>query len=260
MDQMRKLSKKKGREKITAITAYDALFASIFDGEVDLILVGDSLNQSFNGKRDTLSITMDEMIYHTRAVCRGANRSLILGDMPFGSYESEISAVKNATRFYKETLVGAVKLEGGIERLEIIKSILSEGVAVVGHIGLMPQFARMEGGYFIKGKSEQSKSYLLESALAMQDAGVSALVLEGIKSEVAGEITKRLEIPTIGIGSGAQCDGQILVWSDAFGFFDEFKPKFVRYFLNGKELVQDALRRYKQSVQNGDFPNEDERY
>lgn len=257
---MKNLAKKKGSSKIIAITAYDALFAGIFDGEVDLILVGDSLNQSFNGRRDTLSVSMDEMIYHTKAVGRAIKKTPILADMPFGSYVDEKSGVLNATRFYKETNASAVKLEGGIERLDVIRAILSQGIAVVGHIGLMPQFARMEGGYFIKGKSEQSKNYLLESALALQEAGVMALVLEGIKSEVAATITQELKIPTIGIGSGAMCDGQILVWSDAFGFFDEFKPKFVRYFLNGKELIKDALKRYRQSVQSGDFPKSDESY
>lgn len=251
---------KKGVEKITAITAYDALFAKIFDNEVDFILVGDSLSQSFGGNPDTLSVGIDEMIYHTKAVCRGAKQSLIVGDMSFGSYLNENDAIKNAVRFYKETQAGAIKLEGGLNRVEIVRRIVQEGVAVMGHIGLMPQFARSEGGYKIKGKNEQSANRLKEEALALQEAGVFAIVLEGIKHEVATEITDLLKIPTIGIGSGVNCDGQILVWSDAFGFFSEFKPKFVRRYLDGENLLKQALRNYVNDVKNKNFPNLDESY
>lgn len=254
------LQRKKGIEKITAITAYDALFAKIFDSEVDFILVGDSLSQSFGGHQDTLAISMDEMIYHTKAVCRGAKESLIVGDMSFGSYQNETMAIQNAIRFYKETQAGAIKLEGGIQRAKLIEAIIKEGVAVMGHIGLMPQFARSEGGYKIKGKNQESITQLKEDALALQDAGVFAIVLEGIKSEVASEITQMLSIPTIGIGSGVECDGQILVWSDAFGFFTDFQPKFVRRYLEGKQLLQDALQNYISDVKNGHFPNQNESY
>lgn len=251
---------KKGVEKITAITAYDALFAKIFDHEVDFILVGDSLSQSFGGNPDTLSIGIDEMIYHTKAVCRGAKQSLIVGDMSFGSYLNENDAIKNAVRFYKETQAGAIKLEGGLNRVEIVRRIIQEGVAVMGHIGLMPQFARSEGGYKIRGKNEQSANRLKEEALALQEAGVFAIVLEGIKHEVATEITDLLKIPTIGIGSGVNCDGQILVWSDAFGFFSEFKPKFVRRYLDGENLLKQALRNYVNDIKSKNFPNLDESY
>lgn len=254
------LQKKKGVEKIVAITAYDALFAKIFDAEVDLILVGDSLSQSFGGHPDTLAINIDEMIYHTKAVCRGARESFIVADMSFGSYQNTKMGIKNAIRLYKETQAGAIKLEGGIQRAKLIENIVNEGVAVMGHIGLMPQFARSEGGYKIKGKDLQSASKLKEDALALQEAGVFAIVLEGIKSEVATEITQMLSIPTIGIGSGKHCDGQILVWSDAFGFFTEFKPKFVRHYLEGEKLLKDALKNYASDVKNGNFPASQESY
>lgn len=251
---------KKGVEKITAITAYDALFGKIFDNEVDFILVGDSLSHSFGGNSDTLGIGIDEMIYHTKAVCKGVSKSLVVGDMSFGSYCNELDALKNAIRFYKETNAGAVKLEGGMNRVGIVRSIINEGVAVMGHIGLMPQFARSEGGYKIKGKSQESANRLKEEALALQEAGVFAIVLEGVKHEVATEITQMLSIPTIGIGSGVHCDGQILVWSDAFGFFTEFKPKFVRRYLEGEALLKGAIREYVKDVKNQNFPNLDESY
>ncbi|WP_027327216.1 3-methyl-2-oxobutanoate hydroxymethyltransferase [Helicobacter pametensis] len=260
MTTINTIQKKKGIEKITAITAYDALFGRIFDSYVDFILVGDSLSQSFGGHKDTLAIGIDEMIYHTKAVCKGANQSLIVGDMSFGSYQNETMAIKNAVRFYKETQAGAIKLEGGSARAKIIQSIIQEGIAVMGHIGLMPQFARSEGGYKIKGKDDQSITQLKEDALALQEAGVFAIVLEGIKSEVATEITQMLTIPTIGIGSGANCDGQILVWSDAFGFFTEFKPKFVRRYLEGEQILKQALQAYIDDVKAQRFPSQEESY
>lgn len=254
------IAKKKGVEKITSITAYDALFGRIFDGEVDFILVGDSLSHSFGGYHDTLALSFDSMIYHAQAVCRGVKDSLVVGDMSFGSYQSEKMALKNATRYYKETNVGAIKLEGGCERAGMIKRLVDEGIAVMAHIGLTPQFARGEGGYKIKGKDLKSANKLKEDALAVQEAGAFAVVLEGIKHEVASELTQMLKIPTIGIGSGVECDGQILVWSDAFGFFSEFKPKFVRHFLEGEKLLKSALREYVEAVKNKSFPNESECY
>lgn len=254
------LQKKKGIEKITAITAYDALFGRIFDSEVDFILVGDSLSQSFGGHQDTLCVSIDEMIYHTKAVCRGVKHSLVIGDMSFGSYQNPKQAIKNAVRFYKETTAAAIKLEGGFHRVDIVRSIIQEGIAVMGHIGLMPQFVRAEGGYKIKGRDEKNAQQLQEEALALQEAGVFGIVLEGIKQEVALQITKTLSIPTIGIGSGVHCDGQILVWSDAFGFFTDFKPKFVRYYLQGEKLLKDSIRAYVNDVKTQHFPSADESY
>lgn len=254
------LQAQKNREKITAITAYDALFSSLFDDQIDIILVGDSLNMSFGGQDDTLSIGIDEMIYHTKAVCRGAKESFIIADMPFGSYQNSKMAIKNATRIYQETSADAIKLEGGICRSGLIKNIVNEGIAVVAHIGLMPQFGRSEGGYKIKGKTDEEGRKLLECALTLEEAGACMIVLEGIYSNIAKTITESLKIPTIGIGSGVNCDGQILVWSDMFGFFQKFKPKFVRKYLEGDTLIQNALQKYIYDVKNEIFPSNEESY
>lgn len=250
----------KNPSKITAITAYDALFAQIFDGIVDVILVGDSLNMSFNGKEDTTGLTVDEMIYHTKAVLSRTKQSFVIADMPFGSYESEKSALKNAIKIIKQTGVQALKLEVPLTKLKIIKALVNEGIPIMAHIGLMPQFVKFEGGYKIKGKDNAQSKYLLESALAFEEAGVFGLLLEGIISSVAKEISSKVKIPTIGIGSGVDCDGQILVWSDAFGLFSEFKPKFVRQYLDGVGIFRKALQQYATDVKNGDFPNAQERY
>jgi len=226
----RKLSVKniaslKGKEKIVMITAYDALFASLFNDEVDIILVGDSLNMSFLGKNDTLSATMDQMIYHTQAVCNGAKSPLIVFDMPFGSYNTKEQALENAIRVYKETCADAIKIEGGKDRVEIIEHLTKNGIAVISHIGLMPQFVRGEGGYRVRGKTPEDEAILLEDAKILEQAGAFAILLEGIVGSVASKITKSLEVPTIGIGAGVNCDGQVLVWSDMFGFFEEKSTK-----------------------------------
>jgi len=254
------LSKLYKKDKLTMITAYDALFAKIFDDIVDIILVGDSLNMSFFGESDTLSATMDQMIYHTKAVCNGAKKAYIVCDMPFGSYNLPKDALKNAIRVYKETKADAVKLEGGVEKAETIKLLTDNAIAVVGHIGLMPQFFRSEGGYKVKGKDEISKNKLLEDAKAVEEAGAVMLVIEGVKEEVAKEITESISIPTIGIGAGRFTTGQVLVWSDMLGFFDEFKPKFVRRYLNGAEIVRSAVRKYVDDVRSGKFPSQEEIY
>ncbi len=254
------LQHKKNQEKITAITAYDALFGKIFDGEVDIILVGDSLNMSFGGHKDTTSITLEEMIYHTKAVCRGVKDSFIIADMPFGTYTTKSEALKNATTFIKQTKADALKLEVKLEKLDIIKALVDEGIAVMAHIGLMPQFIKSEGGYKIKGKEKLQTDYLIESALRFQEAGAFGLLLEGIVADVAKSITQAVKIPTIGIGAGVDCDGQILVWSDAFGFFSEFQPKFVRCYCDGANLLKQALKQYVNDVKTSNFPNKDESY
>ncbi len=248
--------KYKNQKKIVMITAYDALFASLFNDEVDIILVGDSLNMSFLGENDTLSTTMEQMIYHTRAVCNGASRPLIIFDMPFGTYNNKKEALKNAVRVYKETKADAIKIEGGKERANIVKYLTQNGIAVVSHIGLMPQFVRGDGGYIVRGKNKEDKKALLEDAKILEKAGASLIVLEGMKSDIAKEITKELKIPTIGIGAGVECDGQVLVWSDMFGFFDKFKPKFVKHYLDGANLIKNALKEYVKEVEEGSFPNE----
>jgi len=252
-----KIRSMKGKEPITMITAYDALFAKLFDGHVEMILVGDSLNMSFSGKPDTLSANMELMIYHTKAVCMGAKLPLIVLDMPFGSYTSKELAIKNSIRAYRETDAQAVKIEGGKERAEIIKTLTNSSVAVMGHIGLMPQFVRSEGGYKVRGKDEKDIQKLIDDAKAIEDAGAFALVVEGVKAEAAKKITESISIPTIGIGAGADTDGQVLVWSDMFGFFEDFKPKFVKRYLDGGKLVREALKEYVKEVKNREFPNED---
>ena len=257
---VRNIANLKGKEKIVMITAYDALFANLFDEEVDMILVGDSLNMSFFGKKDTLSATMDQMIYHTKAVCNGAKHPLIVFDMPFGAYTTKKEALKNAIRVYQETCADAIKIEGGKERAKIIKHLTKNGIAVIAHIGLMPQFVRGEGGYRVRGKTKEDEQRLLEDAKILQEAGAFALLLEGIVSDVAAKITKSVNIPTIGIGAGVGCDGQVLVWSDMFGFFEEFKPKFVKKYLDGAKLIREALKEYKQEVKEGKFPTDEFSY
>ena len=255
-----RIAKMKGVEPITMVTAYDALFAKLFDGNVDMILVGDSLNMSFLGKEDTLSATMDQMIYHTQAVCNGASLPLIVLDMPFGSYTNENDAVKNATRAYQETNAQAVKIEGGKERANIVKALTNNSIAVLGHIGLMPQFLRSDGGYKIRGKDKTDIASLIEDARALESAGAFAIVVEGVKSEAAKAITEAVNIPTIGIGAGIDTDGQVLVWSDMFGFFEDFKPKFVKRYANGAKMIRENLDNYTKEVKNREFPSEEYTY
>ncbi|HIO95727.1 MAG TPA: 3-methyl-2-oxobutanoate hydroxymethyltransferase [Campylobacterales bacterium] len=254
------ISKMKGVEPITMVTAYDALFAKLFNGNVDMILIGDSLNMSFLGKEDTLSATMDQMIYHTQAVCNGASLPLIVLDMPFGSYTNEVDAVKNATRAYQETNAQAVKIEGGKERAYIVKALTNNSIAVLGHIGLMPQFLRSDGGYNIRGKDKTDIASLVEDARALESAGAFAIVVEGVKSDAARAITEAVNIPTIGIGAGLDTDGQVLVWSDMFGFFESFKPKFVKQYCQGAKIIRENLEEYTSEVKNRNFPSEEYTY
>ncbi len=257
---VRSIREMKGREPVTMITAYDALFAGIFDGEVEMILVGDSLNMSFFAEPDTLSATLDQMIYHTKAVCKGAQLPLIVFDMPFGTYTTPEQALDNATRVFRETCAEAVKIEGGREKAEVVRTLSANGIAVVAHIGLMPQSVRAEGGYRVRGRSEEEVQELLADALALEEAGAFALLLEGMKSEAATRITQAVKIPTIGIGAGNGTDGQVLVWSDMFGFFEAFKPKFVKRYLDGAELIRRGLREYREEVKSRAFPDEEHSY
>jgi 3-methyl-2-oxobutanoate hydroxymethyltransferase len=254
------LAKMKGVEPITMVTAYDALFAQLFDGEVEMILVGDSLNMSFLGKEDTLSATMDQMIYHTQAVCNGAKLPLIVLDMPFGTYTNTEIALENATRAYRETSAQAVKIEGGKERAPIVEALTKNSIAVLGHIGLMPQFSRSQGGYKIRGKEPEDIQKLVEDAKALEAAGVFAIVVEGVKSEAARAITEAVSVPTIGIGAGNSTDGQVLVWSDMFGFFEAFKPKFVKEYFNGAAQIRSGLEAYRNDVKSRSFPGEEHTY
>lgn len=254
------IAKMKGIEPIVMVTAYDALFAKLFDGGVEMILVGDSLNMSFMGKADTLSATMEQMIYHTQAVCNGAKSSLVVVDMPFGSYATQEQALANATRIYQQTDAQAVKIEGGKEREHIVKALTQNSIAVLGHIGLMPQFVRSEGGYKVRGKDQADIDRLVEDAKALERAGAFALVVEGVKSQAAQAVTEAVSIPTIGIGAGKGTDGQVLVWSDMFGFFEAFKPKFVKQYFEGAKYIREGLQSYRDEVKSGAFPDEAHNY
>ncbi len=255
-----KIKNSKNNKKLTMITAYDALFSKLFEEVADMILVGDSLNMSFAGKPDTLSATLDQMIYHTNAVCTGAPRAFTILDMPFGTYINKDEALTNAIKVYAQTNAAAIKIEGGEDRAEIVKHLTSNSIAVMGHIGLMPQYVRSEGGYKVRGKSTEDTEQLIKDAIAIEKAGAFCIVIEGVKSEAAKKITEAINIPTIGIGAGNVTDGQVLVWSDMLGFFEDFKPKFVRHYMNGAQNVKDAINQYKTDVQNTSFPSSKEEY
>jgi 3-methyl-2-oxobutanoate hydroxymethyltransferase len=242
------------------ITAYDALFASLFEESCDMILVGDSLNMSFAGKPDTLSATMDQMIYHTNAVCNGAKNSFVVCDMPFGTYTNKDDALHNSIRVFQETNADCVKIEGGKDKAEIVKHLTTNGIAVCGHIGLLPQSVRSEGGYKVKGRTTKEQLQLIEDARSIEDAGAFCLVIEGVIAEVAQEVANSVDIPVIGIGAGNQVDGQVLVFSDMLGLFEEFTPKFVKKYMDGATLVKDAVKSYAGEVKVRDFPQKEHTY
>jgi 3-methyl-2-oxobutanoate hydroxymethyltransferase len=253
--------KKKG-EKIAVLTAYDFFTARILDQiGIDSILVGDSVNMVFYGSPTTLSINMDQMIYHTKAVSSAVKRALVIGDMPFLSYQTNSSdAILNAGRFLKEGGAHAVKIEGGLEMAETVKKIIEVGIPVMGHIGLTPQSIHKLGGYAVRGKTEEDRKYLMESAKILEGVGCFSLLLESVPKELAETISKSLKIPTIGIGAGAGCDGQVLVINDILGLFEDFKPKFVRRYAElGKEMKKACLN-YLNDVKSGRFPSEEESY
>lgn len=260
MHTVTSIKKAKGTTPLCVITAYDSLFAALFNNKVDMILVGDSLNMSFAGKSDTLSASLDAMIYHTKAVCLGAPETFVICDMPFGTYTDASMALANATRVYQETSAHAIKIEGGSERAHIIKALTQNSIAVVGHIGLMPQFVRSEGGYKIRGKDETDAQKLLSDAKAVEAAGAFLLVLEGICADVAKRISEAISIPTIGIGSGVDTDGQVLVWSDMLGFYEQMQPKFVKRYLNGADLIRQSVDTYIHEVKNRSFPTQEHSY
>ena len=250
------IKKAKGEKSLVMITAYDALFARLISESADMILVGDSLNMSFAGKTDTLSATLEQMIYHTNAVCAGAPDSFIVADMPFGTYINKKEALKNSLKMFQETSADCVKIEGGKEKSDIVKYLTSNGIAVCGHIGLLPQSVRGEGGYKVKGKTEEEAKQLVKDAKAIEKAGAFCMVIEGVKSDVAKEVAEAVNIPVIGIGAGKDVDGQVLVFSDMLGLFEEFTPKFVKKYLNGATLVRDAVSNYADEVQKKEFPSE----
>jgi len=250
----------KGVRPLVMITAYDALFASLFEESVDMILVGDSLNMSFAGKSDTLSATLEQMIYHTNAVCNGAKNSFVVCDMPFGTYVTKEIALANAIRVFQETPADCIKVEGGADKAGIVEYLTSNGIAVCGHIGLLPQSVRSEGGYKVKGKTELERVSLLADAKAIEEAGAFCMVIEGTKADVAKEVAEAVSIPVIGIGAGHEVDGQVLVFSDMLGLFEEFTPKFVKKYMDGATLVRSAVSQYAKEVEARTFPSEEHTY
>ena len=256
------LAMKKSRgEKIVSLTAYDYMTASIEEeAGVDFILVGDSMAMVIFGEETTLGADIDVMIIHTRAVSRGAPQTLIVGDMPFGSYEcSDSQAVKNAVRFLSEGGADAIKLEGGNDRsVSRVKAIIDSGIPVMGHVGLLPQSIRKTGGYKVVYSDRRDE--LFKEAFALQQAGVFSIVLECIEEELARELTGKLEVPTIGIGAGRYTDGQILVVNDMLGLSGKFKPKFLKKYVGLDSIILEALKEFSQEVKNGEFPSEDHVY
>lgn len=253
------LKMKQEGQKITMLTAYDYPFAQIVDeAGIDAILVGDSLAMVVQGLDNTLPVTMDEMIYHTKIVSRAVKRAMVVADMPYLSYQINIEdAVRNAGRFIKEAGAQAIKIEGGKEVVEKIEAMTKAEIPVMAHIGLTPQAIHRMGGFKVQGKTEDAAKRLLEDAKILQDAGAFSIVLEAIPSELAYKITKDLVIPTIGIGAGAYCDGQVLVIHDVLGLFERFVPKFVKRYANLKEDALKAIRQYKKDVEKGLFPGEE---
>ncbi len=258
----RLISMKKHGEKISALTAYDATFARLLDeAGIDLLLVGDSLGMVIQGHEDTLPVTIDDIIYHTKACARAVKRALLVADMPFMSYQASIeSAMINAGRCIKEAHAHAVKLEGGENVAETIHKMVKAGIPVMGHVGMQPQMKRIYGGYKLQGTKEAQAERIINDALSVQDAGAFSIVLEKIPSSLAAEITSRLTIPTIGIGAGPDCDGQILVTYDLLGLADQFKFKFVRKYLELGSDIRRAAGEYSKDIREGTFPSADESF
>lgn len=252
-----KEAKAKGN-KLTMLTAYDYSMAKIIDESgINGILIGDSLGMVIKGEENTLSVTVDEIIYHTKAVKRGAKNTLIVSDMPFLSYHTSIEdAIYHAGRMVKEGGAHAVKLEGGANVLPQVKAIVDAQIPVMGHLGLTPQSVNAFGGFKVQGKKEETAKQLIADGVALEEAGAFAIVLEGIPAKVAELITKAVSIPTIGIGAGKECDGQILVYQDMLGMFDDFVPKFVKQYANLGKTMKEAIGMYIQEVEKGLFPQE----
>jgi 3-methyl-2-oxobutanoate hydroxymethyltransferase len=250
------------KKKITCLTAYDYPTARLIDeAGVDVVLVGDSVAMVVLGYESTLPLTMEESLHHTKAVRRGVQRALVVADMPFGTYQGDVNeALKNAVRFVKEAGAEAVKVEGGERRLEVIARLTEAEIPVMGHVGLTPQSVNAMGGYRVQGKTAGGAEQLLRDARAVEAAGAFSIVLEGIPRELAAEITKSVRIPTIGIGAGPDCDGQILVLHDLLGLTFQEPPKFARRYANVGEVISQAVREYCADVQAGSFPSDAESY
>lgn len=255
-------AKKESHVPITMLTAYDFSSGQLVDrAGIDIVLVGDSLAMVMLGLENTIPITMDEMLHHCRAVARGARFAFLVGDMPFMSYQADMSeAIRNAGRFLKEGMMESVKLEGGREIADKIVAIVDAGIPVMGHIGLTPQSVSKLGGYKVQGKKADDAVRLLDDALALEEAGCYAIVLEAVPAPVATVISKRLRIPTIGIGAGVGCDGQVLVYHDLVGLFDRFTPKFVKRYANIGPIIAEALSSFASDVEDGSFPTVEHTY
>jgi len=250
---------KRDGKRITMMTAYDAAFARLVDqAGIDVILVGDSLGMVVLGYPTTVPVTMDDMVRHAAAVSRGATRPLLVGDMPFGTYQAgPQDALRNAARFLKEAGMDAVKLEGGHEVVETVRALVDSGIAVMGHVGLTPQRVAQFGGFKVQAKTARAARRLIEDCLALEDAGAFSIVLESVPAPVAALASERLGIPTIGIGAGVDCDGQVLVLHDVLGLFGEFKPKFAKRYADIGTAVVEALREYDRDVRAGTFPDDE---
>jgi 3-methyl-2-oxobutanoate hydroxymethyltransferase len=248
---------KRDGKRITMMTAYDAAFARLVEAAgIDIILVGDSLGMVVLGYPNTVPVTMDDMVRHAAAVSRGASRPLLIGDMPFGSYQTgPTDALRNAARFLKEAGMDAVKLEGGHETVPIVRALVENGIAVMAHLGLTPQRVAQFGGFKTQAKSARAARQLIDDAVALEDAGAFAIVLESIPAPVAAMVTERIGVPTIGIGAGIDCDGQVLVLHDVLGLYGDFKPKFAKRYAEIGTAVVDALRAFDSDVRAGRFPD-----
>ncbi|MFQ3344192.1 MAG: 3-methyl-2-oxobutanoate hydroxymethyltransferase [Candidatus Poseidoniales archaeon] len=253
---------KQGGEKITMLTSYDYSLARLVDSAgIDVILVGDSASNVMAGNDTTIPITLDHMIYHAQCVEKAVDRALVVVDMPFGSYQGDSkNALDSAIRIMKETGGHAVKLEGGIEIIDSIKRIMTAGIPVMGHLGLTPQSIYKFGTYTVRAKEELEATKLLNDAKALEEAGCFSIVFEKIPAELAKKVTEELTIPTIGIGAGAECDGQVLVLHDMLGMTKDFSPRFLRRYADLGEIIDSAVKKYIIDVRSSDFPNENERY
>ncbi|WIW70240.1 3-methyl-2-oxobutanoate hydroxymethyltransferase [Anaerosinus gibii] len=248
--------RKQRKTPITMLTSYDYAMARMVDNAgIDMILVGDSLGNVVLGYESTIPVTVDDMIHHAKAVCRGVNQAMVVVDMPFMSYQiSVVDALRNAGRIMKESGAQAVKVEGGKEIIEVVRAMVDAGIPVVGHLGLTPQSIHQLGGFKVQGKDMETAQKMIDDAKLLADAGVCALVLECVPEKLAQKITDTIHVPTIGIGAGNVCDGQVLVVNDMLGMYSDFTPKFVKKFADLSKLMQEAIEEYKQEVINREFP------
>jgi 3-methyl-2-oxobutanoate hydroxymethyltransferase len=256
------LEHKAAGRKIVCLTAYDAIYATVEEeAGVDLLLIGDSAGNVIAGHTTTIPMTMEAMLFLTRCVARGSRKAMVVADMPFGTFQVSIEdTVRNAVRFLKEGGAQGVKMEGAGYLLETIRRLVEIGIPVMGHVGLTPQQVNIYGGYPLRGKTEGEAEQIQADAKALQDAGVFSIVLEKVPATLAAKLTKQLAVPTIGIGSGPHCDGQILVNYDLLGMIETFKPKFVRRYLQGAQLIRDAVSRWAEDVREGRYPSPEESY